>query len=129
MINQFNLVAQFHETFEIGYFRGPRSLPEEEKDFRVRCLNEEVGEYIEAKTIEAELDAIVDIVYFAMGTAYRQGLDFNEAFKRVHEANMAKELVSEKNPSKRYFHLDVVKPLDWKPPNLKDLCDEDNTRT
>jgi predicted HAD superfamily Cof-like phosphohydrolase len=51
----------------------------------------------------------------ALGTAHYEDFDFNEAFKRVHEANMKKV----RKPSKR-SQWDVVKPEGWLAPNIKD---------
>ena len=45
------------------------------------------------------------------------GFDFDEAWKRVHKANMKKvRMKTERSP------IDIVKPIGWKPPDLKDLC-------
>ena len=44
---------------------------------------------------------------------------FEEAFERVNEANMKKEIgPMQKRGS---FQLDLIKPIDWKAPILTDL--------
>ena len=68
-----------------------------------------------------QLDACVDLSVFAMGTAERQGFDFNKAWSRVHAANMAKELATKASDSKRDFEIDLVKPEGWQAPDLTDL--------
>lgn len=117
-------IAAFHEKFGQKYVGEPRQMTADEAKFRIGCLREEVGELedaIQANDLEKQFDAIIDLVYFALGTAYRQGLPFQRGWQRVHAANMAKELSSKKNPSKRDFQMDVVKPAGWTPPVLLDL--------
>lgn len=95
----------------------------EEWELRHRRLIDEAMEYqgaVEEKDDEETLDALVDIVYIALGTAYRRGWDFAEAWNRVHNANMAKER-GEPNNSKYGSGFDIVKPKGWEGPNHKDL--------
>lgn len=117
-------IAEFHQKFGQGYSGEPRQMTADEAKFRLTCLREEVDELEEAikgSDLEKQFDAIIDLVYFALGTAYRQGLPFQRGWQRVHAANMAKELSSKANPSKRSFQMDVVKPKGWEPPVLLDL--------
>lgn len=67
------------------------------------------------------LDGLVDLVYVAIGTAYLHGFDFEEAWRRVHEANMKKIRVENVSDSKRGSTFDVVKPEGWVAPDLTDL--------
>lgn len=86
-------------------------------------LKDEVDEYLEAvedDNDEEALDGLVDLVYIALGTAYRRGWDFAAAWDRVHEKNMAKER-GQKNNSKYGSGFDIVKPEGWTPPVLTDL--------
>lgn len=73
------------------------------------------------KQLEEQLDSLVDLAIFTLGTAERQGFDFNAAWKRVMSANMKKELAGDSSRSKRGFEIDLVKPTDWEAPNLSDL--------
>jgi predicted HAD superfamily Cof-like phosphohydrolase len=90
--NMFKDVAVFHEKFEQGYDGPPRKL--DEKDLH--------------------LDALVDICFVAMGTAYKHGWDFNEAWRRVVQANMNKVLAPEGK-------WKIQKPPFWLPPDHTDL--------
>jgi predicted HAD superfamily Cof-like phosphohydrolase len=115
-------VEKFHEKFGLEYNDYPRPLSIPEKNFRLVCLREEVQEYADADNLEGEMDALVDLVYFALGTAYRHGFDrFDEAWKRVHTANMAKVVATNAKQSKRKYKGDIVKPKGWKSPVLDDL--------
>jgi predicted HAD superfamily Cof-like phosphohydrolase len=88
-------------------------------------------EYRDGETInrnlELSLDAIVDLMYVVLGTAYMQGFFpvLEEAWKRVQKANMSKikklkgdgtEQESGRNPI-----YDVVKPANFVPPSHLDL--------
>jgi hypothetical protein len=72
------------------------------------------------------------LIYIAMGNAHLHGFHrFNEAWKRVHHANMQKELSHEGNPGK-YGKLgdkrDIVKPPGWTPPDHSDLVANSESR-
>lgn len=117
-------IRKFHEKFSLTYSGPPRDLPNDLSMFRIKFLNEEVDEYDEASADEdraRQLDALVDIVYVALGTAYLHGFDFAEAWRRVHEANMQKVRAASASESTRNSTHDVVKPPGWKAPNLDDL--------
>ena len=125
----FALVAEFHEKFDLRYDGPPRFLDDDAFAFRRRFKLEELHEFLTAHQegdLEGALDGLVDLVYVVLGTAYLQGFDFNEAFRRVHAANMRKERAPEALASRRGSALDVVKPAGWTPPWLKDLV---NTET
>ena len=62
-------------------------------NFRTFFLMEELAEYTQAITKKddaAALDALVDIVYIALGTAWLFNLPFEKAWKEVQTANMKK---------------------------------------
>lgn len=126
-------IAEFHVKYGLEYGDEPRDLPHELEVFRIKFMAEELGEYVKAHHADADtdeekrkrradkLDALVDLVYVALGTAYLHGFDFDEAWRRVHEANMKKVRVERAEDSKRGSTFDVVKPAGWEPPNLEDL--------
>lgn len=115
-------IAAFHEKFGLNYDGPPRELPIEMSQFRRKFLQEELNEYcaaVEGHNMEKQLDGLVDIVYVALGTAYLQGFDFREAWRRVQAANMAKQRANPDIPGRGQY--DVVKPPGWKAPILRDL--------
>jgi len=57
--------------------------------------------------------------------AFMCGLDFTEAWTRVHNANMQKVRAATPNDSKRGSKYDVIKPPGWVAPDLSDLVGED----
>ena len=117
-------IHQFHSKFGLYYGGGPRELPVQLAEFRVKFMQEELDEYGQAcaqRDLEGQLDALVDLVYVAMGTAYQQGLDFDEAWRRVHAANMKKVRAASADESKRGSSFDIVKPPGWTAPSHTDL--------
>ena len=117
-------IEDFHIKFGREYTEGPRSLDDKEFIFRFNALLEELMEYYDARNknkLDKEFDALIDLVYFALGTAYQQGLDFKEGWKRVHAANMKKIPAKTDSDSKRGSSLDIVKPINWEEPDLRDL--------
>lgn len=114
-------IKEMHKKFKITHeeilFSGL------EKEFRITAMQEELDEYRDANNLEDELDALVDLVVFALGTAERQGIleVFIEAFNRVMFANMQKELGG--NAKRGNFQIDLVKPEGWQSPVLSDLID------
>lgn len=138
-------IREFHEKFGLEYKGKPRSLPPELSDFRLKFMREEFEEYDDATFIikneltqlnrdqdvgiitinlEQQLDALVDLVYVALGTAYLHGFDFNEAWRRVHAANMRKVRTLSADESKRGSIFDVIKPKGWTPPSHVDLVED-----
>lgn len=123
-------IAQFHERFGlqqhnaivvVGEERDQMSL--EEWELRLVRLQDECAEVELAHNEEDDeeyLDGLVDLIYIALGTAYRRGWDFSAAWERVHSANMAK-IRGEAKTSKYGSSYDIIKPEGWKPPTHIDL--------
>jgi predicted HAD superfamily Cof-like phosphohydrolase len=132
-------VAAFHDKFGLEYDGRPRLLPDDLRKFRSEFLLEEAREYelsvaagdcalrlglgqaAVAAQLAEQLDALVDIIYVALGNAYIQGLPVAEAWRRVHAANMAKIRATSETASLRGGTADVVKPLGWRAPDHLDL--------
>ena len=137
-------IVDFHHKFRLTYQGPPRMLPDDLGDFRGLFMVEELEEYLDlpkdslvdhAKALVAKrgpikdtingrvdrLDALVDLVYVALGTAYLHGFNFAEAWRRVQRANMSKVRAERADQSKRGSTFDVVKPEGWKAPDHTDL--------
>lgn len=119
-------VVDFHKKYGIQYDGKQRMLPPQLKYFRHQRSQEEQREFYHAPDLANALDAIVDEIYVILGTAHLMGFTpevIAEAWWRVHEANMQKERSSPENPGKYgAVGTDIVKPKDWKAPDLSDLC-------
>ena len=132
LTRMWNDIESFHHKFGLSYGGAPRALPWDLAEFRIKFLQEELDEYAAAyeaddtvHSREQMLDALVDLVYVALGTAYLHGFNFAEAWRRVQVANMSKVRVERAEDSKRGSTFDVVKPAGWKPPSHKDLVGSD----
>ena len=90
-------------------------------DYRVGFLHEELDELClsyEDSDLEGCADALIDLVYVAMGTALMMGLPWEKLWNEVQRANMAKRLAKpDGSDSKRGSPLDVVKPPGWVGPD------------
>lgn len=66
-----------------------------------------------------QADALVDLVYVALGTAAMMGLPWQALWDDVQRANMAKE----KGPTHRNmgFGSDICKPPGWEPPRTEEI--------
>ena len=136
----FRDIGRFHEKFELEPTGDPEHrLPDDVLQFRIMFMYEELQEYVDAIggtwccpgvnvdpskfDVEKAFDALIDLVYVALGTAFLHRFPFNEGWDRVQAANMKKVRASgDDDPlSKRKHSKDVVKPPLWEPPILKDL--------
>jgi len=93
------------------------SIPDEkEYKFIVDTLQEELDEFKEAYQYSnySEMgDALIDLIYFALGHSYRMGFDFDHWFKQVHEANMKKQVATTDRGL-----TDAAKPDNWEEPKF-----------
>lgn len=121
MQTNFDDVADFHLKFCVPVSQAPALLDQKANDFRVNFLKEELKEYGDAyalNDLEGCADALVDLVYIAMGTAHMMGIPWQKIWDAVQTANMTKRLAKpDGSDSKRGSPLDVVKPLGWVGPD------------
>jgi len=115
--NMWKDVKEFHRAMDLKYVGKPRMLPSKMKGECVRYMWEELEEYTEADTEEEAFDALIDLIYFALGAAYFHGFPFPIGWERVHEANM------KKNQARWGDKQGVIKPDNWKHPDLSDLVE------
>jgi predicted HAD superfamily Cof-like phosphohydrolase len=93
MKTQHNQVKEFHSTFRHPIGTAPILPDVNEKLLRYKMLTEEVGELYEACSATEYADAIVDILYVALGAAVSAGINGDQieaAFAEVHRSNMSK---------------------------------------
>jgi predicted HAD superfamily Cof-like phosphohydrolase len=109
----FDDVCAFHARFGIPAPERPEMLLKDVHDFRVDFMLEELEEYRTAETLEDKIDALVDLVYVALGTARLHGFRWELHWREVQRANMTKERVPSAAASKRGHAFDVRKPPGW----------------
>lgn len=108
-----NDVKEFTRKLGLSTPNHPTQLSFDEFEFRLKCLYEEVDEFANAENLPDMIDALIDLVYFAHGTAIRMGVDWERHWDEVHAANMKKI----PGRTKRGFDLDAIKPDGWTPPD------------
>ncbi|MEW6772916.1 MAG: nucleoside triphosphate pyrophosphohydrolase family protein [Bacteroidota bacterium] len=94
-IKHINKVKEFHESFNIVNNEQPTLLSKEEFLLRYNLIKEENEEYLNAcekGDIIEIADALGDILYIALGTLLRHGLQhkIDEVFEEIHRSNMSK---------------------------------------
>ena len=124
-------VNDFHVKFGVDTPIFPELMNPEAFAFRVKFMQEELDEFVEAHNegdMVKAFDALLDLTYVAKGTACFMGIDaiqWGAGWDIVHNANMQKQRAQSASESKRGTALDVIKPPGWevhKPePHLKKL--------
>lgn len=119
--DQMRQVRLMHKKFGISGGSTPHKLEKDEREFRIKAMQEELDEYRDAETLEDELDALQDLKVFVNGTLERQGMANidTHSYNRIMHANLSKELGG--NAKRGNFQLDLVKPKGWKAPDHSDL--------
>ena len=85
-------------------------------DFRISFLQEELDEMKTAKNADDVVDALIDLCVVAIGTLDAFDCDSNEAWDRVHAANMAKEVGIKASRPNPLGLPDLIKPEGWTAP-------------
>jgi predicted HAD superfamily Cof-like phosphohydrolase len=108
------MVREFHEAFGHPVAPRPAMLEPRRVQNRSNWMSEEVEEFKAAQTLEDQADAMIDLLYFALGTLVELGVDAETLFHLVHRANMGKLWPD----GKARFHPDgkVLKPPTWRDP-------------
>lgn len=89
-------------------------------DFRIKFLDEELTELKESTSGDDTVDALIDLVVVAIGTLDSFGVDSVEAWNRVYQANMSKEVGIKPSRPNPLGLPDLVKPSGWLAPSHKD---------
>ena len=113
-------IKKFHQQFLLPQNELPALLEKELYEFRFKFMHEELAEFEDAcqqLDMVKAFDALLDLVYVAMGTAYMMNLPWEEGWVQVQAANMRKTRAKIPSDSKRGSSYDVVKPEGWVGPN------------
>ena len=99
-------------------------MPSNQAQHLAKCISEEILEFREA-TLKQDfvggIDALIDIIYFAVGGLHKMGLNADDAekvFDLVHEANMTKKR-GVKESRAVDGAPDAIKPEGWTPPEKR----------
>lgn len=138
---EFEDVLAFHRKFGLLNFEKPGHLTKGKLRERIEFMQEELDEFIEGTGLEygsanegehnilydyggdqdlaKQADALVDLVYVALGTAVMLGLPWDWLWNDVQRANMAKV----RGMTKRGHAVDVTKPPGWQGPQTQRILD------
>ena len=129
MPSNFEDVGLFHRKFNLPAVNNPRfavadnEVPLDLLKFRADFLQEELDEFnraVDSDDVPGMFDALIDLVYVALGTAHIMNLPWEAGWDQVQRANMAKvRAAKDGSDSKRGSGWDVVKPDGWRAPDLE----------
>lgn len=115
---EYNMVKEFHKAFNHPVAENPTLMSLERAKKRYKWMKEEIDEFIEATEngdIYEQIDAMIDNIYFALGTLVEIGVYPEKIFEIVQNANMSK-LWEDGKPR---YNKDgkVIKPNGWQDPH------------
>lgn len=93
MSGEQQMVAEFHQTFDIAQEAVPTIPDEATRLLRVRLIQEEFDELKDAlreRDTVAVAKELADLLYVVYGTAVSCGIDMEPVFREVHRSNMSK---------------------------------------
>ena len=83
MKKEWNDVREFHEKFGHPCPDAPRMLDKKRSLSRAKWMNEEVAEFLVAEDIYEQADAMIDLMYFALGTMVESRTNCSKSFSRL----------------------------------------------
>jgi len=115
---EFEQVKDFHRAFNHLISETPVLLSEREAQNRAGFMREEIDEFMESENVCDQADAMIDLIYFALGTLVQMGVKPKEIFDIVHNANMTK-IWDDGLVHHRESDGKVIKPPSWEDPYPK----------
>ena len=117
-------IAMMHKKFNHTFNLKPTKIRPGFLLARADFLQEELDELklaIFNEDVEEIIDALVDLVVVAKGTAVMAGFEWGEHWNEVLKCNMAKELGV--NPKRPAMKEDLIKPEGWVGPDHKRILE------
>lgn len=112
-------VLEFRNKIRLPVSPRPRLLEPNELTFHTRFIMEELSELLsshEQRNLVDAADAVADLLYVILGMSLHMGLDLDQIFKLVHEANMQKQPGSTVRSNGM---PDAIKPPGWVDPKIR----------
>lgn len=122
--NAYNLVKDFHKAFGHPTSESPILLDDVRVAKRSSWMQEELDEFKAANDIYEQADAMIDLIYFCVGTLVEMGIEPSQLFEIVHNANM-KKLWPDGN-GRWAKDGKTIKPPYWTDPRLEIMSAIDN---
>lgn len=117
MDQQWEAVKEFQLKFGHPVANSPQMLEQDRAQKRYNWMLEEINEFLEADEIVEQADAMIDVIYFALGTLVEMGIKPDALFDIVQAANMAKLWPD----GKPHYNSEgkTIKPSTWEDPHEK----------
>ena len=106
-------VRKFHRVFNHPVADSPVNLTDERAITRSGWMLAELEEFTTAENVVDRADAMIDLIYFALGTLVEMGIRPGRLFEIVQAANMAK--LHDGKPQYREDNK-IIKPEGWVAP-------------
>lgn len=117
MNKEWLMVKKFQQKFGHPVAERPLFMERERAKKRYNWMLEEINEFLEADEIVEQADAMIDVIYFALGTLVEMGVEPDKLFKIVQDANMSKLWPD----GKPHYNEEgkTIKPSTWIDPHEK----------
>lgn len=117
MNREWEMVREFQLKFGHPVSKLPKKLEHDRAIKRYHWMLEEITEFIEADEIVEQADAMIDVMYFALGTLVEMGIRPDSLFDIVQTANMSKIWPD----GKPHYNAEgkTIKPSAWEDPHSK----------
>nr|WP_180231613.1 HAD family hydrolase [Priestia megaterium] len=90
MNKQYEMVREFQTVMNQPVANTPTVMDKKRREDRFGYMDEELTEFFDAETVVDQADAMIDLIYLALGTLVEIGVQPEELFAIVHGANMSK---------------------------------------
>lgn len=122
MKSNFDMVADFMKGFGQRIKTEPEWPDHKLLGLRLRLIDEEMGELIDAVNNESMVDvadALSDLLYVVYGMGHAMGIDLDKCFQEVHRSNMTKfgsdgKVITREDGK-------IIKSKNFDPPNLEKI--------
>ena len=124
-------VQEYHEIFGHPLALNPTPLSQDRIIHRAGFMAEELAEFLKASPddLVAQSDALLDLLYFVLGTFVEMGVDPAPLFDAVHQANMDK--LWDGQPRYNPTNGKTLKPPGWVGPEerIRQLIDKQKSQS
>lgn len=87
---EYRMVTEFQRKFGQPVADKPTEMAYQRMDERYEYMKEELNEFRESFILVDQADAMIDLIYLAIGTLVELGVNPAPLFEIVHNANMSK---------------------------------------
>lgn len=116
----YELVKSFQKMAEQPIGESPQFLCRQRCNIRCKWMREEIEEFENSNTVYEQADAIMDLLYYALGALVEMGIKPDKLFMLVHEYNIKKIIGKRRDDDGK-----IMKPCGWQHPDkeIKEIID------